>query len=380
MSLGVGVIGCGNISEIYFVNSKLFRDIRVVACADIDQEAAKRQAARHGVSASPVADLLKRDDVGIVLNLTIPEAHAEVSLAALEAGKHVYSEKPLATTVADGERILAAAKVRELRVGAAPDTIVGAGYQVARRAIDSGKIGRPLSAIAAVMSHGMEHWHPNPGFFFRKGAGPVLDMGPYYVSALVSLVGPVASVQAVAQIGFAERVISTLGSKLLGQTIRVETPTSVQALLEFASGAQAAFLASWDVWKHSLPPVELHGETASLRLPDPNWFGGRVQIAEGRSAWRTLSTRGEPFSRINWPSTKPLHANYRGLGLAEMANAIIEGRPHRADGEIALHALAVMTGMLEAAAGGRKVDIVPRCERSPPLSAREAISLLKGLD
>jgi predicted dehydrogenase len=303
-----------------------------------------------------------------------------VSLAALEAGKHVYSEKPVATTVADGGRILAAAKARELRVGAAPDTILGAGYQTGRRAIDAGKIGRALSAVAAIMSHGMEHWHPNPGFFFRKGAGPVLDMGPYYVSALVSLLGPVSSVQAVGQIGFAERVVSTPTSKLLGQMIRVETATSIQALLEFASGAQATFLASWDVWKHSLPPIELHGEIASLRLPDPNWFGGRVEIAEGRDRWRAISARREPFSAVNWPLSKPVHANYRGLGLADMARAIVEGRPHRADGALALHALAVMTGMLDAASEGRKVDIAARCERPRPLAAREARSLLKSSD
>jgi predicted dehydrogenase len=378
MSVGVGIVGCGNISEVYLVNAKLFRDIRVVACADIDVEAAKRQADRHGVVAASVADLLKRDDVDVVLNLTIPEAHAEVSLSALECGKHVYSEKPLATTVSDGERILAAAERCRLRVGAAPDTILGAGCQTARRAIDAGKIGRPLSAVAAIMSHGMEHWHPNPGFFFRKGAGPVLDMGPYYVSALVSLLGAVSSVQAVAKIGFAERMVSTPGSKLLGQTIRVETATSVQALLEFASGAQATFLASWDVWKHSLPPIELHGEIASLRLPDPNWFGGRVEIAEGRDGWRAISARGEPFSTANWPSSKPMHANYRGLGLAEMARAIVEGRLHRADGKLALHALAVMTGMLDAAADGRRVAITVPCERPEPLTAREAKSLLRG--
>jgi predicted dehydrogenase len=299
-----------------------------------------------------------------------------VSLAALEGGKHVYSEKPLSTTVADGARVLAAARARERRVGAAPDTILGAGYQTARRTVDAGRIGRPLSAVAAVMSHGMEHWHPNPGFFFRKGAGPVLDMGPYYVSALVSLLGPVSSVQAVGQIGFAERTVSTPSSKLLGHSIRVETPTSVQALLEFASGAQATFLASWDVWKHSLPPIELHGEIASLRLPDPNWFGGRVEIAEGRDGWRAISARREPFSAVNWPLSKPVHANYRGLGLADMARAIIEDRSHRADGALALHALAVMTGMLDAAAEGRKVNIAVQCERPRPLEAGEARSLL----
>jgi predicted dehydrogenase len=378
MSVGVGIVGCGNISEVYLVNAKLFRDIHVVACADIDVEAAKRQAGRHGVVAASVPDLLKRDDVDVVLNLTIPEAHAEVSLSALEGGKHVYSEKPLATTVLDGERILAAAERCRLRLGAAPDTILGAGYQTARRAIDAGKIGRPLSAVAAIMSHGVEHWHPNPGFFFRKGAGPVLDMGPYYVSALVSLLGAVSSVQAAAKIGFAERMVSTPGSKFLGQTIRVETATSVQALPEFASGAQATFLASWDVWKHSLPPIELHGEIASLRLPDPNWFGGRVEIAEGLGGWRAISARREPFAAANWPLSKPAHANYRGLGLADMARAIVEGRLHRADGRFALHALAVMTGMLHAAADGRRVAITVPCERPEPLTAREAKSLLKG--
>ncbi len=168
------------------------------------------------------------------------------------------------------------------------------------------------------------------------------------------------------------------GSKLLGQTIRAETPTSVQALLEFASGAQATFLASWDVWKHSLPPIELHGETASLRLPDPNWFGGRVQIAEGLGGWRAISARGEPFSAANWPLSRPAHANYRGLALADMARAIVEGRLHRADGKLALHALVVMTGMLDAAADGRKVAITVPCKRPEPFTAREAKSLLRG--
>jgi predicted dehydrogenase len=380
VSLGVGVVGCGDISEIYLLNAKRFCDIRVVACADIDAAAARRQAGRHGVPACGVAELLRRDDVDIVLNLTIPGAHAEVSLAAIEAGKHVYSEKPLATTVVDGAKILAAAGARGLRVGAAPDTILGAGYQTARRALDGGMLGRPLTAFAFVLSHGMEHWHPNPGFFFRKGVGPVLDMGPYYVSALVSLLGPVASVQAVAQIGFAERVVSTPGSALLGQSIRVETPTSVQALLDFASGAQAIFAASWDVWKHSLPPIEIHGELASLRLPDPNWFGGRVEIAEGRGGWRALPARAEPFSAVNWPLSKPVHANHRGLGLADMARAIIDDRPHRANGALALHALAVMAGMLDSAAEGRKVDIATDWDRPQPLAPREAKSLLRGQD
>ena len=377
MKLGVGVVGCGNISEIYLHNARLFRDFGVVACADINPEAARRQAERHRVAGCSVTDLLKREDVDIVLNLTLPEAHAGVSLAALEAGKHVYSEKPLATTVEDGRRILAAAEALGLRVGAAPDTVLGAGYQAARRAVDSGAIGRPLSALAVIMSHGMEHWHPNPGFFFREGAGPVFDMGPYYISALVHLLGPVFWVQATARSGFAARTVSTPGSSVLGETIPVETPTSVHALLEFASGAQAAFLASWDVWRHSLPPIELHGETASLSLPDPNWFGGRVRIAEGRANWRTLrSGGGAPFARANWPTDAPRAENNRGLGLADMARAILDRRSHRANGEVALHVLAVMTGILDSAEQGTKLRVSVSCERPAPLSAKEAQSLL----
>jgi len=235
VTLRVGLIGCGNISEIYLHNAARFRDIAVIACADLKSAAAERQAKRHTISARSVKDLLASHDVDIVLNLTIPEAHAEVSLAALAARKHVYSEKPLATTLADGRAIVAAAKARRLRVGVAPDTVLGASIQEARALIDAGAIGKPLTGLAAVHSHGMEHWHPNPDFFFRPGGGPVFDMGPYYLSTLVTLLGPVASVQASGQIGFAERIVTTPGSAMLGKAIKVETLTSVQALLEFKS-------------------------------------------------------------------------------------------------------------------------------------------------
>ena len=204
----IGLVGCGNISDIYLKNAPRFRDILISAASDLNPDAAKKQADRYAIDARGVKDLLASDDVDIVLNLTIPEAHAEVSLRALEAGKHVYSEKPLATTIADGVAIVAAAKTRGLRSGAAPDTVLGAGVQEACALIDAGEIGKPLAGLAAVMSHGMEHWHPNPGFFFRTGAGPVFDMGPYYLSALVTLLGPVASVQAAGKIGFEERIVT----------------------------------------------------------------------------------------------------------------------------------------------------------------------------
>ena len=374
----IGVVGCGNISDIYLQNGPRFRDIVFTACADLSPEAANRQAERYAISARSVKELLKSDDVDIVLNLTIPEAHAAVSLEAIEAGKHVYSEKPLATVVADGEAIVAAARARGMRVGAAPDTVLGAGVQEARALIDAGAIGKPLSGLAAVMSHGMEHWHPNPGFFFRAGAGPVFDMGPYYLSALVTLLGPVAAVQATGQIGFDERIVTTPGSPVLGKAIKVETLTNVHALLDFASGAHVTFLASWDVWKHGVPPIELHGQKASLRLPDPNWFGGELEIAGQNEDWRTIGVDDKTFGAKNWPKAGPKFANDRGLGLADMARAIIDRRPHRANGDVALHVLAVMAGILEAAAGGRRVAISPTCERPAPLGETEARGLLKG--
>jgi predicted dehydrogenase len=377
MTLRIGLIGCGNISDIYLINARLFRDIALTACADLNAETAKRQAARYNIAARSVKDLLASEDVDIVLNLTIPEAHAEVSQSAIEAGKHVYTEKPLATTVAAGKRLLRAAGARGLRVGAAPDTVLGASIQEARRILDAGGIGKPLLGLAAVQSHGMEHWHPNPGFFFRPGGGPVFDMGPYYLSTLVTLLGPVDSVQAMGQIGFPERTVTTPASPLVGQKIKVETLTSAQALLEFKSGAQVTFLASWDVWKDGLPPIELYGQTGSLRVPDPNWFGGDLQIVEGRGEWIAIETGRRRFGAANWPRDKPQVANYRGIGLADLARGIKDNRPHRANGQLALHVVAVMAGILEAANKGRRVAIKEGCERPAYLDEQEAAGLLR---
>lgn len=223
----------------------------------------------------------------------------------------------------------------------------------------------------------MEHWHPNPGFFFRSGAGPVFDMGPYYLSALVTLLGPVASVQAAGKIGFEERIVTTPGSPARGQSIKVETLTDAHALLDFASGAHVTLMASWDVWKHGVPPIELHGQKASLRLPDPNWFGGELMVAGKDQDWRTIRTDDKTFGVKNWPVAAPKFANNRGLGLADMARAIIDQRPHRANGEIALHVLAVMAGILEAATEGRRPVISYSCERPTPLREKEAKGLLR---
>jgi predicted dehydrogenase len=372
----VGLVGCGNISDIYLINGAIFRDIDFVACADINPDAAKRQAERYGLEQRDVKALLASEDVDIVLNLTIPEAHAEVSEAAIAAGKHVYSEKPLAIRLKDGVRLMEAASGMGARVGCAPDTVLGAAIQEARLRVDDGAIGTPLLGVASILSHGMENWHPNPGFFFRPGGGPVFDMGPYYLTTLVTLLGPVSSVVATGQMGFKERVVTTENSPFKGTTIKVETLTSVQALLDFASGAQVTFMASWDVWRHGMPPLEIHGTTASMRVPDPNWFGGELSIAEGRGDWASFGTSDRVFGKANWPMGSPGLANYRGLGLADMARAIAEGRVHRANGDIALHVLAVMDGVLAAATENRRISITQQCERPTLLEEPEARSLL----
>ena len=375
MTLRIGLVGCGNISDIYLINAPRFPAIRFVACADLKPEAAERQAAKYGLETATVEALLARDDIDLVLNLTIPAAHAEVSLAALESGKHVYTEKPLASSLGDGIAVVESAKRRGLRVGGAPDTVLGASIQAARQMVDAGTIGRPVLGTAAVLSHGMEHWHPDPTFFFKPGGGPVFDMGPYYLTALVNLLGPVASVQATGQMAFETRTVTTPHSPIKGQEITVEVLTSVQALLSFEGGAEITFLASWDVWRHGLRPLEIHGTEGSMRVPDPNWFGGEIELAIGQGDWQTRGTAELTFGAANWPEAEPRFANYRGLGLAEMAAAIEAGRPHRANGDVALHVLAVLSAIVEAATTRRSITIEQRCERPEPLDEAAAAAL-----
>ena len=371
MTLKAGLVGCGFISDIYLTNLANFRDVDIVACADLSREAAERQARRYGIEARSVETLLADAGIDLVLNLTTPEAHAEISLAIVEAGKSVYSEKPLATRLDAGRRLIEAAKRQGVRVGCAPDTVLGPGYQQARAMIEAGEIGRPLTALAAVLSHGYEHWHPHPAFYYQPGGGPVLDMGPYYLAALATLLGPVAEVQAVGQIGFSERMVSMPHSPALGQTIRVEVLTSVQALLQFESGAQATFLASFDVWRHGLPPIELHGEMASLRLPDPNFFAGDLEIAHRREPWRKVDLDHRLFGRPNWPADKPRQSNWRGLGVADLARAILDGRAPRASGEFALHVLATMEAIALAASERRSVRVEAPFAPAPALGDTE---------
>ncbi len=370
-NLGVGIIGAGNISTAYLRLAPMFAGLEMRAVADINMSAAEAQASAHGVRASSVEDLLAADDIDVVVNLTIPAAHFEVSSAVLKAGKHVYSEKPFVLSLEEGAEIKRLADAGGLKVGSAPDTFLGGSHQQARAMIDDGAIGTVTGGTAFVMSHGMEHWHPNPDFFFQPGAGPVLDIGPYYITNLIQLIGPVKRVAAFTATPMASRTIQSEARK--GEEIPVDTPTTIHAILEFASGAIITLVTSWDVWgKHGHSPMELYGSKGSMYLPDPNFFAGDLQFGGVDEDLATVDVWDHPFSKAN----DGAQANYRVSGLADMAAAIAEGRPHRCSLDLALHAVEVMTGILRSGETGGFVEMTAQCERPAALTPDEARALL----
>jgi predicted dehydrogenase len=372
--LGVGVIGSGNISAAYFSLAPLFRGIKMKAAADINMDAARARAKEFGVRAETVEDLLKADDIDIIVNLTIPAVHHAVSKEILDAGKHVYSEKPFVLTLKEGQDLKARAAKKNLRIGSAPDTFLGGSHQLVRNIIDTGKVGKITSGTAYVMSHGMEHWHPNPDFFFQPGAGPVLDVGPYYITNLIQLIGPVKRVAAISSTPAPERTITS--QPRFGEKVKVETPTTIHALLEFVNGAVITLNASWDVWNHSHKPMELYGEEGTIHVPDPNFFGGVVTYTKQSSAVKKLPRWEHPLGVPNQKHSQGMMANYRTIGLADMAVAIGEGRPHRCSMELALHAVDVMTSILKAGEIGKFVEMTTTCERPEALGPKEARALI----
>ncbi|MCX7302267.1 MAG: Gfo/Idh/MocA family oxidoreductase [Rhodobacterales bacterium] len=373
--LGVGIIGCGNISTTYLKFAPIFKSLELKAVADINMEAARARAAEYDVRAETVADLLKAKDVDVIVNLTVPAVHYEISRQILEAGKHAYSEKPLVLTLDEGKHLRDLAAAKGLRVGSAPDTFLGGSHQLARATLDAGKIGKVIAGTAHVMSHGMEMWHPNPGFFFQPGGGPVLDLGPYYVTNLIQLIGPVKSVAALANASFATRTIGS--GPLQGETVPVDTPTNIHALLEFVNGATVTLSASWDVWKNRHEPMELYGTEGSLFVPDPNFFGGEVEMAGSDGVIHALPRGDHPFGIPNQQDGRGNdRANYRCAGLADMATAIDEGRQHRCNIDVAVHAVDVMVSILQAGAEKRFVELSTICERPAALSPDEARALL----
>lgn len=348
----VGIIGCGVISDEYIKGCRAFENLEVVACADIDTSRAEARAGEHGLRALAVNDLLADSAIDIVVNLTIPDAHATVSLAVIEAGKHVYSEKPLAVTREDGRRILEAAEAKGARVGCGPDTFLGGGLQTCIKLVREGAIGEPVAAGAFFTSHGPESWHPDPAFFYQVGAGPLFDMGPYYLTALINLLGPVRGVTGMTRASFPERLISS--KPLFGQKISVKTPTHISGVLDFEQGAVATLMMSFDVWATHLPYIEIYGSEGSLSVPDPNTFGGPVRLRlAGEKEWREapLSHRSDMK---------------RGMGVADMALALMGGRPHRASGELAYHVLDTMHAIEDASRSSRHAVLETSC-RQPEL-------------
>ncbi len=361
-ALKAGIIGCGNIAPAYVRGCAPFDVIDLVACADLNPAAAQKLADEHGLRVMNLDKLLADPKIQIVINLTIPKVHAEVSLAIIEAGKHVYSEKPLAVTREDGQRILAAAAAKRVRVGCAPDTVLGGGIQTCRKLIDDGMIGEPVAATGFFAAHGPEAWHPNPSIFYQVGAGPLFDLGPYYLTALVTLLGPVTHAMGSARTSFSERIATS--EALYGTRIPVKVPTHVTGMLNFANGAIGTVITSFDVWAHNLPRIEIYGSEGTLSVPDPNRFDGAVRL------WTT--------HKHDWENIPLTHNDQvgRGIGVADLASAIQSGRPHRANGEMAYHVLDLMHALIESSELGARVVISSTAAQPAPLPAGLALGVL----
>ena len=354
MKTSVAIIGCGNISGIYFQAGKTFEILDIVACADLVRERAESKASEFGARACSVEELLADPEVQIVVNLTIPNAHASVAQAAVEAGKCVHNEKPLTIAREDGRKLLATAKAKGVLVGCAPDTFMCGGIQTCRKLIDDGAIGEPIGATAFMTCHGHESWHPDPEFYYKAGGGPMFDMGPYYLTAMVNLMGPVRRVTGSARITFPERLITSEPKN--GTKIIVDVPTHVAGIMDFHSGAVGTIITSFDVWAAELPRIEIYGTEGSMSVPDPNSFGGPVRIKRGREGeWEEV------------PLTHGYAENSRGIGVADMAYALRSGRPHRASGELAYHVLDIMHAFHDASREGRHIELESTCSRPAAL-------------
>ncbi|MFI6423884.1 Gfo/Idh/MocA family protein [Promicromonospora sp. NPDC050880] len=353
--LNVGIVGVGAIAGQYLSTFERLAAVRLVAVADLDAARAAAVAAEQGVRALTVDELVNDPEVDLVLNLTIPAAHAEVALRAIAGGKSVYGEKPLAATPAEARAVLDAARAAGVRVGCAPDTVLGTGVQTARKAIDDGVIGLPVAATATMTTPGHERWHPNPDFYYQPGGGPLLDMGPYYVTTLVTLLGPVESVVGAASHTRATRTIGA--GPRAGQTVPVDVDTHVTGVLRHVSGALSTLVMSFDSVATRASNIEVHGQAGSLVVPDPNQFDGDVELHELGGSWVTL------------PPSAGYRDAGRGYGVADLATTP-DGVPPRAGGELAYHVLEIMTALLESAGSGTTVAVESRCERpaAVPLS------------
>jgi len=353
----IGIIGCGDICSYYINGCRQFSNIKIVSCADKIDDKAKLKAAELNIpTAYSIEELLSDPEVDIVLNLTIPSAHAEVGIAALEAGKHVYSEKPLAVTCKEGRSLLDTAVKKQLIAGCAPDTFLGGGLQTCRKIIDEGRIGDIIGCNCFMMSHGTEDWHPNPGFHYKYGSGPLFEMGPYYLTALLNLIGPVQSVFGSGRMSFTERTITS--EPRFGEIIKVEVLTHITAILNFHTGIMGTLSTSFDVWATKLPFIEIYGSKGTLLVPDPNTFGGPVKVQYKKTdEWEDV------------PLTFGYSTPSRGLGLADMADAIQNKRIPRASGLAAYHVLETMCAIQQSCAEGKTINIKSSCGKPAPMGS-----------
>lgn len=366
---GIGIVGCGNICERYITGLRRFPELRIVGCADKDVDRARAVEAEHAVPASAsVAELLASRAVDVVVNITPPSAHGQVTIDALTAGKDVYVEKPLASTLAEAGRVLEVAAASGRRLGCAPDTFLGSGIQTARAAIDSGIIGDPIGAACFVSHSRAEEWHPDPSFLFQAGGGPLLDMGPYYVTALVVCLGPIAQVAGMARIGASTRTVTAPNRTI--DSIAVEVPTHASATIRFASGVVGTMLMSFDLWHEDYPHVEIYGTLGALRLPRPFDFDGDVSVRLNDEVdWRAL------------PPRLPVSGNpgrdqeRRGIGVADLA-AARRGGAHRARASLGYHTLEVLSAVARSSDEERFVPIESSVERPAPVDPVRDTALL----
>lgn len=347
----VGVIGCGTISNVYLTNLLTYSGLDVIAVSDIDLDRAQSQAETFGIpQVKSPEECFDSPEIDLIVNLTVPEVHAAVTLEALSGGKHVYSEKPLAVSVEEGKTVLNTAQRWERMVGSAPDTFMGAGLQKCRELIDAGAIGRPVSFNASMLSRGPERWHPNPFIFYRRGAGPLFDFGPYYLTAIVSLLGSVAEVESMSGKSFSYRVAGH--RDIQGQKIPVEVPTHVMAHVRLASEVIGSFTMSFDVAYTETPHLEIYGTEGTLSCPDPNRYGGSVRIRKiGSENWEDI------------PLSSHYIKNCRGLGVWDLAQSVETGCTPRANGQLAYHILETMEGILTSGVSGHTYSIASRVDR-----------------
>lgn len=371
--LRVGLVGCGRISDIYLQTCRQFDELEIVACASLDLAESTAKAGRHGIARACVPEEIFADpDIDCVLNLTVPAAHAEVSLAALNAGKHVYAEKPFVTDLADGWKILELARSKGLYVGNAPDTFLGGRWQTCRKLLDRGAIGPPTGVSAFVGSHGVERHNPNPDFYYRAGGGPLLDLGPYYLTVMIFLLGAVERVCGLSRRTFDRRMIEN--GPRNGELMNVEVDTHVLGLLQFASGVVGSMIMSFDIWDSETPRLEIYGENGTICIPDAdpvegaNVFGGEVWYRTRKTSRWNYKPRVQGLD--DWQVAENTHGfnvDTRGLGLVDLAYAIRDGRPPRAGGEMAFHVFEIMAGILNAPKEGAYQVLQSTCGRPAPL-------------